>query len=161
TGQVDRHEMITREAMRTTERKNFLVFAYVGVVLLLVQGYFYRKLVRRVGEVRFLRLGVLLMAIGLAGAVIVLLARGGLEPGGESLVVGLPVMTIAVIGFALMTPSVQALISRRTDPGHQGEVLGVNQSASALARILGPFLGVTLFFVSPSHVIPYAAGCLL
>src|SRR5262249_48187703 len=65
TGQGERHEEIAREALKTTERKNFLVFAYVGLVLLLVQGYFYRKYVRRVGEVRFMRWGVLLMAAGL------------------------------------------------------------------------------------------------
>jgi MFS family permease len=161
TGSVERGETITRAALKTTERKNFLVFAYIGLVLLLVQGFFYRRLVRRVGELRFLRYGVLLMALGLAGAVVVLLVRGSLPPGGESLAVGLPLMTVAVIGFALMTPSVQALISKRADPTRQGEVLGVNQSASALARILGPFLGVTLFFVSPTHVVPYAAGCIL
>jgi MFS family permease len=163
TGQVERHESITREAMRTTERKNFLVFAYIGLVLLVMQGYFYRKFVRRVGEVHFLRWGVLLMAIGLAGAVTLLIIfdRGILEPGGTCFVFGLPTMTVAVVGFALMTPSVQALISRRSDPSQQGEVLGVNQSASAFARILGPFLGITLFFVSTSHIVPYAAGCLL
>jgi hypothetical protein len=161
TGNVERNEAITREALKTTERKNFLVFAYVGAVLLLVQGYFYRKFVRRVGEVRFMRWGVLLMAVGLAGALSVLLIRGSLEPGSVSLAVGLPVMTIAVIGFAFMTPSVQALISLRSDPSQQGEVLGVNQSASALARILGPFLGIMLFFASPTHILPYAIGCLL
>jgi hypothetical protein len=68
-------------------------------------------------------------------------------------------MTLAVVGFAFMTPSVQALISRGSNPARQGEVLGVNQSASALARILGPFLGITLFFAVPSHIIPYACGC--
>ena len=40
------------------------------------------------------------------------------------------------IGAPFLTPSVQALISRRSDPERQGEVLGVNQSFSALARIL-------------------------
>ena len=55
----------------------------------------------------------------------------------------------------------QALISRRSDPRTQGEILGVNQSASALARILGPMLGVSLFFATPSHVLPYLAGAVL
>jgi MFS family permease len=68
------------------------------------------------------------------------------------------VMTVAVIGFACLTPSVQALISRRTDAATQGEILGVNQSASALARILGPMVGVSLFFATPSHILPYLAG---
>jgi hypothetical protein len=40
-------------------------------------------------------------------------------------------------------------------------VLGVNQSAAALARILGPFLGVLLFFLSPTHQLPYICGAFL
>jgi MFS family permease len=60
-----------------------------------------------------------------------------------------------------MTPSVQALISKAADPTRQGEILGVNQSMSALARILGPAFGSYLFFVEPSHVMPYVAGAAL
>ena len=49
-------------------------------------------------------------------------------------------------------------ISRRSDPAKQGEILGVNQSASALARILGPMVAITLFYVLPSHILPYLVG---
>ena len=47
---------------------------------------------------------------------------------------------------------------RRSDPARQGEVLGVNQSASAMARILGPFIGLTLYKLEPSHLLPYGVG---
>src|SRR5262249_1538871 len=50
TGQVEAHQEISREALKTTERSNFLIFAYVGFILMLVQGLIYRRLVRRVGE---------------------------------------------------------------------------------------------------------------
>jgi hypothetical protein len=30
-----------------------------------------------------------------------------------------------------------------------------------LARILGPMVGVSLFFATPSHVLPYLAGATL
>jgi len=70
-------------------------------------------------------------------------------------------LTLAVVGFAFLTPSAQALISRRTDPARQGEVLGVNQSASAMARILGPVLGLTLYSAHPTHLLPYVAGAAL
>jgi DHA1 family tetracycline resistance protein-like MFS transporter len=65
------------------------------------------------------------------------------------------------MGFAFLTPSVQSLISRRSDPTKQGEILGVNQSASALARILGPLMGLSLFDVARSHILPYLAGTAL
>jgi MFS family permease len=161
TGTVQKSRVLSRELVRTTEQSNFLVFAYVGLVLMLIQGLVYRRLVQRVGEVPFLRLGVLLMALGLAGAVGVLEFRMQLTEAGALLPVALGVMTVAVMGFAFLTPSVQALISRRSDPARQGEVLGVNQSAAALARILGPFLGITLFFVSPTHELPYLCGAVL
>ena len=54
-------------------------------------------------------------------------------------------MSVAVIGFAFVNPSVSALVSKRADPARQGEVMGVNQSFASLGRILGPFLGSVLF----------------
>ncbi len=70
-------------------------------------------------------------------------------------------LTLSVIGFAFVTPSAQALVSRRTDANQQGEILGVNQSASAMARILGPIFGVVLYKSTPSHLLPYAFGAVL
>ena len=69
--------------------------------------------------------------------------------------------TVAIIGFAFLTPSVQSLISRRSPADRQGQVLGVNQSASAMARILGPMLGLTLYKVTDTHLLPYVFGALL
>lgn len=70
---------------------------------------------------------------------------------------------VAVSGFAFLNPSLNALISRRSDPTRQGEVLGINQSASALARILGPAVGNVLFRQTARHELPYlvAAAMLL
>jgi MFS family permease len=152
---------LSRLAARTTEKKNFLVFAYVGFILMLTQGLFYRRFVQRVGEVRFLRLGVALMAVGLAAAVIVGTEAATAANRQIIWICALGVMTMAVVGFALLTPSVQSLVSRRSDPARQGEVLGVNQSAAALARILGPIMGLSLFPVTRSHILPYACGAAL
>ena len=69
-------------------------------------------------------------------------------------------VTVAVTGFAFVNPSVSALVSKRSDPTRQGEVLGVNQSFAALGRILGPFLGLTLFGLHPSRTLPYLAAVL-
>jgi MFS family permease len=164
TGTAERATELTTEALKASpvEKKNFLVFAYVGLILMLVQGFIYRRLVQRVGEVRFMRLGLVLMTLGLLGGVAILLAVEQHSLGQTVLLLlALVVFTVAVAGFAFLTPSVQALISRRSDPAKQGEILGVNQSASALARILGPLLGLTLFEVLPSHILPYMVGAVL
>jgi MFS transporter, DHA1 family, tetracycline resistance protein len=169
---AQRAALLTREAVKTTEQANFAVFAFVGFVLIIMQGFVYRRFVQKVGEVRFLRMGIVFMAAGLLGGVGVLLWRPGFEaalgstsptelsvwPRWPLLGSGLVAMTLAVIGFALLTPSAQALISKRGDPNRQGEVLGVNQSASAMARILGPFLGLSMFDMVPTHILPFAVG---
>jgi MFS family permease len=158
TGEVGETVKLTREAARSTEKSNFLVFAYIGFVLMLTQGFLYRRFVARIGEIRFMRAGTLLMTVGLAGAVGVLLIQPQLESVTTLFTLALLDMTVAVIGFAFLTPSVQSLISRRASAAKQGEVLGVNQSASALARILGPAIGIYLFKLLPSHILPYACG---
>jgi DHA1 family tetracycline resistance protein-like MFS transporter len=162
-GEVARMDQMSDEQLEAIIRKSSLIFAYVGLVLMLIQGFVYRRFVNRVGEGAFLRAGVFLMLAGLGGVIATLLAvaRGGLA--GESVVipVALAILAVLVTGFALMTPSVQALISKAADPARQGEILGVNQSMSALARILGPAAGSFLFFVEPSHVMPYVAGAAL
>ena len=44
----------------------------------------------------------------------------------------------------------------------QGEILGVNQSANAVSRILGPMAGVELYKVLSVPVLPYVFSvCLL
>jgi MFS family permease len=70
-------------------------------------------------------------------------------------------MSVAVIGFAFVNPSISALVSKRADPNRQGEVLGVNQSFASLGRILGPFLGSVLFQADTSRTQPYVAAVVL
>lgn len=155
---IDRIEIVTREEMRLTGQNNFLVFAYVGLVLLLMQGFVYRRLVQRIGEVRFLKAGAVFMTLGLVGAIGILGWRNEIGHRGITLAAALVILTLAVVGFACLTPSLQSLISRRSSPSIQGEVLGVNQSASALARIIGPMVALTLFTLTPSHVLPFVLG---
>jgi MFS family permease len=157
---VIRMEEMTEEQMDEIFRKSSLIFAYVGFTLMLVQGFIYRRFISRVGEWKMMRIGVVLMLVGLLGviATVLAVAQKMLLGEGTSIPVALVILAVLVAGFALMTPSVQALISKRADPTRQGEVLGVNQSMSALARILGPAIGSFLFFVDESHVWPYVVG---
>ncbi len=144
------------------ERYSFLFFAYVGFVLMLTQGFLYRRLASRVSEVTFIGIGVFFMAIGVAmqGAISFVVAEGYYRS--DSLQVYLFIaLTAAVVGFAFLTPSAQALVSRRTPSDRQGEILGVNQSASALARILGPMFGLILYQAERTHILPYIAGAVL
>ena len=153
---------LTESAFGMTDRQNFLVFAFIGFVLLLAGGA-YRPLAKRLPETRLLGGGVALMTLGLAAIGGVAWAlRGGPTTGGTALTWAFyAAAAVAVAGFACVNPSVSALISKRADPDRQGEVLGVNQAFASLGRIVGPFLGSVLFAAHPSHTLPFVAAVLV
>ena len=150
--------LLLKDSFQFSEDKSFLIFAYVGFVLMLTQGFLYRKLAVRLSEVTFMAIGLVLMAsgVGALGGVTFLASQGS-----PLLWLLFLALTFAVVGFAFLTPSAQALISRRTDANQQGEILGVNQSASAMVRILGPILGVTLYKSTTTHLLPYVFAAIL
>jgi MFS family permease len=155
--------MLTERGFGLSNDQNYLVFAYVGFVLMFAQGFVYRKLVKKLDEFSLMRIGILFMFLGLANLAGVTLLVGNESVKPYAFAWFMVALALAVFGFAFLNPSLNALISKRSDPARQGEVLGVNQSFSALARILGPVLGLELFSIDPSHVSPYAlaAGLLL
>lgn len=137
------------QALGESDRDNFLLFAYVGLILTLSQGMIIRRLATRVPPQKLALGGTAVMIIGLG-----LIGLAGKNGSTEQLYWFLP---IAVIGFSAVTPSLQSLLSLRTSPDRQGEVLGTGQSMSALARILGPVAGMRLF--DEAHVEwPYWMG---
>jgi MFS family permease len=154
--------LLLKDGIGLDPGKSFLMFAYVGLVLFLAQGVYRGVLARRWSEPTFMGIGITLMAAGLLflGGVNWLAITQAL-PFGELLVVLLLALAVAVVGFAFLTPSAQALISRRTDADRQGEILGVNQSASAMARILGPICGLILYQLTTTHLLPYLFGTAL
>jgi MFS family permease len=154
--------LLNKDNLHLSDNQNFLVFAYVGLVLMLIQGFVYRRLAHRVAEETFMSLGIVLMGLGVAGlGAATWLADQPEHTFGGVLAVMLVSLAVAVTGFAFVTPSIQALISRRSDASKQGEILGTNQSAASMARILGPFVGLTLYKLEPSHLLPYAVGAVL
>ncbi|MBN9120928.1 MAG: MFS transporter [Planctomycetes bacterium] len=151
--------LLTQSAFGMSNEDNFLVFATVGAVLT-VAGGAYRPMAKKQAEFKLLRFGVGAMVLGLSGiGLVAYLAStsggaGGLKAGFYAAV------SIAVIGFAFVNPSVSALVSKNADPARQGEVQGVNQAFASLGRILGPFLGSVLFQAESSRTLPYLAAVL-
>ncbi len=153
--------LLTRDALGLRDdRDNFLIFAYVGFVLTLVQGGVYRRLAGKVATEKLLAAGVVMMLLGLGGMAAVAANPFGFERG-ALFALFFVVTALAVTGFSFVNPSVSALVSRRSDPARQGEVIGVNQSFASLGRILGPFLGLVMFEADPSRVAPYLAAVVL
>jgi multidrug resistance protein len=111
------------------------IFAYMGFVMILVQGGAIRPLVKRYGEANLVVAGVGLMALGFAFF--------SLAPTLFILMVG-PIIPIT-IGNGLNTPSLRALVSKKSAATVQGASLGLSASFDSLARATGPACGGWLY----------------
>jgi DHA1 family tetracycline resistance protein-like MFS transporter len=136
----------------------FYVFAYIGFILTLSQGFLVRRLVPILGEYRMCLIGAGLMVVGL-----VLIGVSGIGVFGQQfqLTMLFCVLPISVVGFSAMTPSLQSLLSLSTDASQQGGILGFGQSMSAMARILGPLVGMPLFYLNIGFPYWSAAGLMV
>lgn len=136
-------------ALDFTDRGNFYVFAYIGLVLTLSQGLIVRPLVSRVGERNMAVFGTMMMTIGLWA-----LGWYSGHPTSETLLYVL--LLIVTVGYSCLNPSLQSLLSRNASQSAQGEVLGMGQSMAAFARITGPVIGLWLLKYRVDY--PYFVG---
>jgi MFS family permease len=158
---------------------NSIIFVYVGVIVVAVQGGLIGPLSRRYGERRLVYFGLALLALGLVmtsltpsqpvpwysrQAVQAELSVGrslpGETPPTQSLPVGLPsdasrgllglgwilaAMLPAAIGGGVLQPSINSLITKRSDPSQVGGMLGISASFLSGANALAPVIGGTVF----------------
>jgi MFS family permease len=157
--------LLTQDALQFGDQENSWIWGYAGLILIFSQGGLYQVLTRRLGarEWGLMLAGLVLLVLGLVALAVTAILAGA----GSDLTWGflLAWMMLAValtgVGFSFLNPSVSTLLSHWSDPGLQGEILGLSQSAMALARILGAVIGVSLYRLPPAHVLPYAVGAAL
>jgi MFS family permease len=125
------------------------LFAYIGVVSVIAQGGIVGRLAPRIGAGRTAVAGIALIGVGLAGL--------ALAP---SVALLLPALAVLALGHGTASPSLSTLISHHGGPGDQGRLLGMNQSLSALGRVVGPVWGgVALAHVGPGA--PFLSGAVI
>lgn len=127
-----------------------LTYAFIGVMLAAVQGGVVRRLAGRISEGKLAAFGALVEVLGFA------MIAASIPERNSGLLLG--AQAVIVTGFSFMQPSLNSLLSRRSDPARQGMILGVGQSVSSLARIFGSGLGIPLLRIQ--FAMPYivAAG---
>jgi len=126
-----------------------VVFTGIGLLLALVEGGLVHPAVHRLGEIRTLRLALVINAAGL-----LLLAAV------HSWWVLVPALVALVLGQGLATPSLTAATTALASERRRGGVLGVQQSAGGMARVVGPLLG-GLAFQHLGVPAPYLAGAVV
>jgi MFS family permease len=120
-----------------------VVFAGVGVVMVIVQGGLVGRLTDRYGDAPVAVTGAVLLGLGL---VLLPFVPAGL---------GYPALGLLAVGQGLLSPTIAALIARNGGR-HLGGLLGVGQSAAAAARAVGPLVAGIAFDLRPG--VPYLLG---
>ena len=128
-----------------------LTYAYIGFTMTLVQGMLVRRLAGRISEGKLAGWGAVSQVAGFAVALAAIQ-----QSSAPLLMVALGVITG---GAGLMQPSLNSLLSRRSDPDKQGAIMGVGQSVNALARILGSGLGIPM--LRGALMLPYLTSMVL
>ena len=104
-----------------------VLLALSGIVMVLIQGGLIGRLAKRYGELRLVRVGLVLCGLGL-----------GLFPSATTMGVLIGWLCIMSLGHGLLHPSLSSLASKGAAEWRRGATLGVFQSAGSLARVLGP-----------------------
>ena len=111
-----------------------LAFMVIGVIGAVCQGWLTGRLARLYGEAATLTAGLVFMLAGIS--------TQGLSANWQVAILG---FLLVCIGQSICFPNISALISRASPGDRQGEMLGLNMSGMAAARIGGPILAGQLF----------------
>jgi DHA1 family tetracycline resistance protein-like MFS transporter len=106
------------------------LFAFAGVIMVLLQGVLTGRLAHRFGERVLLLAGMLAEATGMLAI--------PFAPAPLGIYASLGALAV---GSGLCTPSLTSLISRRSAATEQGGTLGLAASLGSLGRIAGPMWG--------------------
>ncbi|MFB3057533.1 MAG: MFS transporter, partial [Ignavibacteriaceae bacterium] len=113
-----------------SDMQNGFMFGIIGLTSAIVQGGLIGRIGKVVSKKNILKIGSFFIMVALA-----------LIPFGDTFL-GLAIICIFLaMGTGIFQPTVLSLISEVTPDTEQGVTLGVNQSVSAFARVLGPLWG--------------------
>lgn len=132
-----------------SDRETGYFFAYMGIIMALVQGGIYRFLVININLKTLALAGTLILALGLI-----------LMPSSNLLAIAAFTTAIMAFGWGICNPSIQTLTSIKANENEQGISLGIMQSAGSLARIIAP-ITATLSFNQGGYAYPYYIAAIL
>jgi multidrug resistance protein len=138
--------LLGNQVYHFSDLQNGYIFGIVGLVGALVQGGLIRVLSKSIHDIKLITTGSILMTLGLVF----------LPYGGNFL--GLAIVSIVLaLGIGILQPILLSLVSKVTSDEEQGITLGINQSFSAFARVLGPLWGGFVFqFLG--YAFPFLSG---
>lgn len=128
-----------------------LLFAWIGLVLVLTQAVALRRMARRLDEAQLVALGLAAMGVGLAGL-----------PGLPDFHWFYAAGAVIAFGNGIAIPAFTSLYSKACRAERAGELLGQSQAMATTGRIVGPVCGGLLMqSVSPGAPFLVAGAMML
>jgi multidrug resistance protein len=109
-------------------------FFYIGGLSVVIRTLLLGPVVDRTGETWAMRIGTVVMIIGLL-----------LYPLSPSIPVLLLIIPFVPIGTALLFPTTTSLISSNADPAETGTIMGVAQTFGGASRVVAPLIATAAF----------------
>jgi predicted MFS family arabinose efflux permease len=106
------------------------VYAYLGLLGVVLQGGLIGRLVKTFGEMKLVRAGFFFGMVGLAALAFT-----------RSVPLLLVVAAVSSSGTGVIRPALTSLITQKADRSEQGVVLGLTQSLNSIAAIIAPAIG--------------------
>ncbi|MCH8169882.1 MAG: MFS transporter [Bacteroidetes bacterium] len=113
-----------------TDMQIGIMYGIIGIVSAIVQGGLLRVLTKYMDDKIIVIAGSFLLMLGLA-----------MVPYAGNMTGLIVVIVILALGSGSLQPTMLSMISKNSSESEQGFTLGVNQSFSAFARVLGPLWG--------------------
>ena len=111
-----------------------LSLAFFGLIGAGLQGGAAGRIASRIGDRALLQIGLAIFALGFIA--LIFTAERWLAYTG---------LCLLAVGAGLWTPALQGMVSKSASASDQGEVMGLYQSAGALARVIGPLAAGPIF----------------
>jgi MFS transporter, DHA1 family, tetracycline resistance protein len=127
-------------------KQNGYIFAFAGVCGVIVQGFLISRLVKHFGESFLCRVGILLISLGMISVALSYMQFHAYVS-----------MALIAFGLGFFMPTISTLLVNIVSEQRRGWVIGVSQSASSLARIIGPATA-GIFFELLGKNSPYIIG---
>ncbi|MFZ4573473.1 MAG: MFS transporter [Phycisphaerales bacterium] len=123
-----------KQQLAFTERKAALMFAFMGIIAILVQGGLIRVLAKFIKDRALVLAALPIAAVGFAMLPVFGTAWGTMGA-----------LALAALGMGLSGPSLNGMVSRAAGERQQGIAMGASQSVSALGLVIGPMIATPLY----------------
>jgi MFS family permease len=117
------------------------IFIYIGLIQIVLQGFYINRLSKRFGEEKLIAFGPILMATGIL-----------LMPIFQNVIIFFFANGVLAAGFGIINTSIPAFLSKRIGLDEQGSILGIAGSVVSIANIPGPLIIGLIYEITGSFI---------